>query len=92
MHENIKEEVDKDEKPNICELYNFKIFFARYLFLEIILDLLSLFNLKSSYLIASGGKNLKFIKIDFTINYLILQKNFENNERINKIILLEKKI
>lgn len=54
-------------------------------------EFLTLCDLKSNDLIATGGKNLKIFKIDYSINYLKLEKTFENEGTINKIILIERK-
>ena len=52
-------------------------------------DILTLCNLNCNNLIATGGKNLKILKINYEINYLTLEKTFEKNKGINKIVLIE---
>ena len=54
-------------------------------------DLFSLCDLRGNNLIASGGNNLKIFKINYEINFLTLVETFNNNKKINKIILLEPK-
>ena len=53
-------------------------------------EILTLCDLKEYDLIAAGGKNLKIFKINYEINYLKLEYPFENDGKINKIILIEK--
>ena len=53
-------------------------------------DLLTLCNLQCDGLIATGGMNLKILKINYSIYFLSIEKIFEDENKINKIILIEK--
>ena len=53
-------------------------------------DIFTLCSLQSNNLIATGGKYLRILKINYEINYLTFEKSFKTNKNINKIVLIEK--